>query len=652
MDLSTLPITARFSASSRLATRRIHTQVGPVDMTSRNNPSLPAPSTLSVLRGMPNVHFAGLKLDPAGEFELALGADRLNDIVDNKMRKLVLDVPASAYAGLSPANQRALVHLVKAARILNDVFLKQDHPDNLEARRLLEEAAARGDSTARKALAVFTMHNGIEGHDMYSKQTRPLRLFKHKKLQPGKAFYPQDLTRRELVGYLLKHPGQASAILGSNTVVRREGDRLVAEPFSVAFREEMEAAAEELQAAARETDHDGLRRYLQWQAQALVNDSDPEMPYRADAAWVDLEDSPLEFTIGRESYEDRMSADAANHPKVARLLEANGIKAKSKDSIGVRVGIVNRESAAEIADYRRHLKGFSEEMPLKDLYPKAAGKGEARMTFADVDLVAITGDYAAVRGGITIAQNLPNDDKLAVQQGEGSRLVFHRQVRQGGDPAQQQKFLDALIDPAQHAWYDPDSDFLFTVGHELGHSLGPSATRDGRDKKAALGKYGDMLEENKADLISIVMTDYFVKIGKFTPEYANRLYLTWAAGELPIKQPSLDEAHRARSVMQLNYFREKGAIVFEAGGKLRIVPEKMAQAGRDMLTEVVRLQLDGDVEKAEAFVKRYVQWDDALAYGAAERMKLKPRLYRLVEQPLADQLMARADQILAARNGG
>ena len=34
--------------------------------------------------------------------------------------------------------------------------------------------------------------------------------------------------------------------------------------------------------------------------------------------------------------------------------------------------------------------------------------------------------------------------------------------------------------------------------------------------------------------------------------------------------------------MQLNYFREKGAIKFEAGGKLSIVPEKMAEAGRAM----------------------------------------------------------------------
>ena len=159
------------------------------------------------------------------------------------------------------------------------------------------------------------------------------------------------------------------------------------------------------------------------------------------------------------------------------------------------------------------------------------------MTFADVDLVAITGDYSAVRGGITVAQNLPNDDKLAVKLDSGSRLAFHRQVRQSGDPSLRQKMLDALVDPEQHKWYDPESDFGFTVGHELGHSLGPIQTDDGRDVIAALGDFGAMLEEAKADLTSIAMTDYFVKIGKFTEEEANKIYLTWVVGELPVNKP-------------------------------------------------------------------------------------------------------------------
>ena len=589
-----------------------------------------------------NKHFKKT-LGKHGEFTIGISPRKLHDIVANKTRDLDFSVSDETMNKLSPANQKALAHLVKAAEALDRVFLQQDHPDNMRAKKKLEKAAAKGNKLAEDALVLFTMNNGVEGKDMYSKKTRPLAIFSDKKLQPGKGFYPQDLTKKELVEYIVAHPEQASAIFGNNTVVRREGKDLVALPYSVAFRKEMGEAAREMLEAAKATDHKGLAGYLQWQAQQLVNDSDPQMGFNADKSWIgDLEDSPLEFTIGRENYEDRMSADAASDPRVKKVLDENGIKAKAKDSISVRVGIVNMDSYAEIADYRKHLDDFSKEMPLKDQYPKISGGKGDKMTFADVDLVAFTGDYAAVRGGITVAQNLPNDDKLAVQLKEGSRLVFHRQVRQGSDPAQEKRFLDALVDPAQHSMYAPDSDFPFTIGHELVHSLGPRTSKDGRDKSGALGKWGSMLEENKADVGSIALTDYFVRIGKFTQDEANQIYLTWAAGELPSKQPSDDEAHRSRSIMQLNYFREKGAIKFEAGGKLSIVPEKMAEAGRQMLSEVIQLQLDGDAQKAEAFVKKYAAWNDALAYAAAEKMKLKPKLYRLIKQPTRDKLLKQA----------
>lgn len=590
-------------------------------------------------KNSPKSQFNRASLGENGEFTYGISAKRLDDIVTEKTRTLDFTLPDAAYDQLSDANKKALAHLVKAANFLDIVFLKQDHPDNIRARDALEKAAAAGDKRAEQSLVLFNLHNGVEGPDMYSPKTKPLRIFRDKKIQPGKNFYPQDITKKELADYIVANPEQASALLSNNTIVQRDGSRLKAVPYSVAFREEMEGAAKELLLAAKETDHKGFAEYLRWQAQALVNDSDPEMGYTADKLWIsNLEDSPLEFTIGRENYEDRMSADVASEPRVKKVLEENGIKAKAKDSIGTRVGIVNKDSYAEIADYRKHLEAFAATMPHTNQYKQQTESGGAKMTFADVDLVAITGDYAAVRGGITVAQNLPNSDKLAVELKEGSRLVFHRQVRQGGDPAAEKKFLDALIDPAQHKWYDNNADFLFTVGHELAHSLGPRATKDGRDKSGSLGKYGAMLEENKADVASIAMTDYFVQIGKFTQEQANTIYLTWAASELPNKQPSEDEAHRSRSIMQLNYFIEKGAIEFAAGGKLKIVPEKMGQAGRDMTAEVVQLQLDGDVAKAEAFVKQYAAWNPALQYAADEKMKLKPKLYRKVHQPLRARL--------------
>jgi hypothetical protein len=157
-----------------------------------------------------------------------------------------------------------------------------------------------------------------------------------------------------------------------------------------------------------------------------------------------------------------------------------------------------------------------------------------------------------------------------------------------------------------------------------------------------LGKYGSMLEENKADVASLVMADYLVSKNILASDLANKIYLTWATMELPAKQPSEGEAHRMRAVMQLNYFREKGALIFEKGGKLRVVPEKMAPVARQMLTEVVEFQLEGNAEKAQAFVETYAVWNGALQYAADEIMKTKPRLYRLLRQPVRDRILEAA----------
>ena len=83
----------------------------------------------------------------------------------------------------------------------------------------------------------------------------------------------------------------------------------------------------------------------------------------------------------------------------------------------------------------------------------------------DVDLVILAGDVGAYRAGITLAENLPNDDKPSLKIGGGRRNVYHRQIR-FTNLTEVQKMLDAVLDPEQHKYYDPEADHWFTIGHE------------------------------------------------------------------------------------------------------------------------------------------------------------------------------------------
>ena len=56
-----------------------------------------------------------------------------------------------------------------------------------------------------------------------------------------------------------------------------------------------------------------------------------------------LQDTPLEFTITRENYEDEMTGTIVENEELSNLLKEHGITPIPKDFLGGRVGIVNKE---------------------------------------------------------------------------------------------------------------------------------------------------------------------------------------------------------------------------------------------------------------------------------------------------------------------
>src|SRR5690606_39808381 len=93
--------------------------------------------------------------------------------------------------------------------------------------------------------------------------------------------------------YLAAHPDQREALLSPYTVVRREGDRLVAVPYSEAYREWLEPAARLLEEAARTTSNASLRNFLTLRARAFrTNDY-----YASELARMSIEGTPIEPVI-------------------------------------------------------------------------------------------------------------------------------------------------------------------------------------------------------------------------------------------------------------------------------------------------------------------------------------------------------------------
>ena len=430
---------------------------------------------------------------------------------------------------------------------------------------------------------------------------------------------------QQIIGKMLDEGkiAEVKKILSARTMVRRNGDELKAIDYTEYFADEFSEIANELECAAHYTTDDLFKDYLGWQAQAFLQNNE-EMDILADKHWAQMQETSLEFTVSRENYDDKMTPTLFSNQELCARLNELGIKPVPKDMLGVRVGIVNKEGTALLLKFKDEMLKLAALMPFADQYTQNVGKNKGlKQTMVDVDIAALTGDYALCRGGITLAQNLPNNDKPALAHGGGRRNVYHRQVRASADKEKTQKILDALVIPELHQYYEEEADHLFTIGHENGHSLGPDSSY-----QTALGIYQHIIEEHKADMISATMMPEYVKAGIISEEQLKKIYTTWVVRRhFMIAFPNDMEAHRVADLIEYNFLKEYGAFWFDENKKLHIDFEKMKSGSRALLTEVIRVQLSKLPQTAKEFVERWTNWDEMNQYIADFKKNLGVRPY-------------------------
>lgn len=553
--------------------------------------------------------------------------------------KKMLAVDAPEYLELADGDKKALVHLVKAGDILEKINKVLDNHHNLPFEKFLNDEIKKGDKKAELTKILYDAQKGVCALD---RESNIIELAKdvHEKL--GKGVYPEDLEKDEFHNILIKMLNEGKAdkvktILNQRSVVERSGDELVATDYIDKFKDEFAQMADELLKASKVSTNSDFNEYLELQAKALLK-ADPMLDAYADKKWAELQDTPLEFTITRENYSDELTETVVENPELKKLLDENKITAVAKDFLGGRVGIVNKKGTEAILKVKDFLPIMAENMPYKDKYAQNISPDKkSKQTMVDVDLVMVSGDVGEFRAGITLAENLPNDDKLSITIGGGRRNVYHRQIRlitSEDAKRKMQERLDAILNKEQHKYYNDESDHWFTIGHENGHSLGPNSGTE------ALGKYKSIIEENKADMTSLAMLDVLTENGMYTKEQRDEIIVTYAADNMLKSKPTLAQAHRVRSVMQNYFFLENGAISIDMDGILTVNIDKMIPTARKMLEKIIEVQIGGSFDAGEKYVLDNFKWTNQMEVMADKIKKVSKTLNGRVESPLAEKLLA------------
>ena len=569
------------------------------------------------------------------EFELNLNMEELEKRTSKEYltEKKMLSPDSKEYLELDENDKIALKHLVKAAYILEKINTILDNRQNLPFKSWLEDEIKKGNKQAELTKILYDAQKGICAIDTESNK---ISLAKNIIELPQKGLYPEDLTIEEFHKILIKMLNEnkideVKKILNQRSVVERKDDELIAIDYIDYFKDDFSLMADELILASNVSTNKDFNEYLKLQAEALKK-ADPMLDAKADIKWATLQNTPLEFTITRENYQDEMTETVYENDELHGLLKKYNIEPVSKDFLGGRVGIINKKGTEALLKIKDYLPILASNMPYKDEYEQNIGHNDNKQTMVDVDLVAVTGNVGEFRGGITLAENLPNNDKLSIKMGGGRRNVYHRQIRTA-DPVKLQKRLDKILDKSQHKYYLDEADHWFTIGHENAHSLGPNKGTE------ALGKYTSIIEENKADMGSLAFVDLLHELGYYTKEQRKQIIVTFIADCFLKSKPELSQAHRVRTVMQNYFLFREGAYNLTSDNKIFVNIDKVVPAAKKMLNTIIRIQMSKRFSEGEKYVKENFIWTNEMEIIANKLKEVNKTLNGTVVSTLAEKLL-------------
>jgi len=472
-------------------------------------------------------------------------------------------------------NERQVVDkLIEASKLMDQIFWLQVSEKNAEWHAALERDA-RVSPLHAQALHYFGLMRGPWDR---LKEDDPFLISAGPKPE-GAGFYPPDATKEEIERWTLAHPEDKAAMEGLFTVVRRDGARLYAVPYSQYYRNLLEPAAQRLREAAAISKNASLRAFLTKRADAFLSDD----YYESDFAWMDL-DSNIEVVIGPyEVYEDEMFNFKAAYESF--------------------VTVVDKGESEKLTVYASHLPAMERNLPLPDEH-----KNPNRGTDSPIKVVQeiyTAGD--ARRGVQTAVFNLPNDEK--VREAKGSKKVLLKNVmeakyRQSGKP-----IADRVLDRSQAGLVSFGPYFNHTLFHELSHGVGPGLIKgpDGKrvDTRLLLKNLYSSIEECKADVLGVWNILYAMDKGLISGFDANALFATDVGLMFRSMRFGIDEAHGRGTAVQWNWYREQGAIVPAGGGRFRVDFAKMPEAVRSLAAELLMIEAVGDFDRGKRLLDRY-----------------------------------------------
>jgi len=473
-------------------------------------------------------------------------------------------------SGLPPNERDALAHMVRAAQVMDALFLEQVWAGN-EA--MLQTLVKDDSPIGRARLHAFLINKGpwsrLDHNEVFIPGAPPK--------PPSANYYPEGATKADVEQWINSLSGAEKARgTGFFTTVRRDaGGRFVLVPYNIEYQNELAIAAQHLRAAAAATAQPTLKAFLESRAAAFASND----YYDSDVKWMEL-DATIEPTIGPyEVYED----------------EWFNYKAAFEAFITVK----DQAESATLQKFAGALQDLENNLPIDAKYrnPKLG----ALAPIAVVNTVFSAGD--GNRGVQTAAFNLPNDERVI--RAKGSKRVMLKNN-------QQAKFDKVLVPISKVALAAGDQGniafeafFTHILMHELMHGLGPhDITVGGRATtvRQELKDTYSAIEEAKADISGLFALQYLVDKGQIDKSLEKTMYTTFLASAFRSLRFGINEAHGRGQAIQLNYLLDNGGFKVNGDGTFTVDAAKIRENVIGLTRDIMTLQAEGSYAKAKQMI--------------------------------------------------
>jgi hypothetical protein len=478
-------------------------------------------------------------------------------------------------SGLTAGDRSALVKIIQAGRVINDIFMQQLWSGD---ETLYAELRNDHSPLGRARLRLFEIYKGpwsdLDAHRAFMSgvpERKPL----------GANFYPEDMSREEFDAWAAKLPPEQAELAKSFfTVIRRTPNRqLRVVPYYETYAPDLNRAASLLREAAHLTSDPTLKRFLDLRATAFLDDD----YYQSDLAWMDV-DAPIDVTIGPyETYND----------------ELFGYKASFESYVCLK----DPAETEKLSGYSSHLQQVEDNLPIDPAYRNP--KLPAIMPIRVVNEILSSGD--GDHGVQTAAYNLPNDERVVQQ--KGSKKVMLKNVQHAKFDKNLIPISRIVLPPAAQRDLSFDWFFSHILAHELSHGIGPHEISINGKKTSVRLELKDLysaIEEAKADVTGLFMLQFFFDNGILPGGEAKerQLYNTFLASSFRTLRFGITEAHGRGMALQFNYFVDHGAFVRRSDGTFEVDFAKMKPAVRSLTHELMTLEAQGDYAGAKRMLDR------------------------------------------------